>query len=271
MQAPAVLTVEAVEKVFHARGWGKAPFTAVSDIGFELKRGESLGVVGESGSGKTTLGRMISRLIDPTRGRILFEGTDISAISPSAFVRRPERRRIQHVFQDTAENLTPHMTAFAAIADPLHRLIGMKDTGDRVRELAASVALSADLLDRYPHQLSGGQKARVGIARALASEPNLLILDEPTAALDVSVQAAILKLLHRLRSDLGLSYLLITHDIEVVRLMCERVIIMRHGRIVEAGHTHAVLAAPQTEYGRELMAAVPRFPTDSHDSAGHIL
>jgi peptide/nickel transport system ATP-binding protein len=255
-----VLTVERIEKVFHARGWKTTPFTAVSDVSFELKRGESLGIVGESGSGKTTLGRMISRLIDATRGQILFEGADISAISPAAFVHRPERRRIQHVFQDTAENLTPHMTAFAAIADPLHRLMGLTDVSERVRALAASVSLSAELLDRYPHQLSGGQKARVGIARALASEPGLLILDEPTAALDVSVQAAILKLLHRLRHDLGLSYLLITHDIEVVRLMCERVIIMRHGQIVEAGDTHAVLAAPQTEYGRALMAAVPRFP-----------
>ncbi|MET0443801.1 MAG: ATP-binding cassette domain-containing protein [Pseudorhodoplanes sp.] len=265
-----MLTVEAVEKTFHTRGWGKAPFTAVSNVGFELKRSESLGIVGESGSGKSTLGRMISRLIDPTRGRILFEGTDISAISPSAFVHRPERRRIQHVFQDTSENLTPHMTAFAAIADPLHRLMGLKDVGERVRKLATNVALSAELLERYPHQLSGGQKARVGIARALASEPSLLILDEPTAALDVSVQAAILKLLHGLRGDLGLSYLLITHDIEVVRLMCERVIIMRHGRIVERGDTHAVLAAPQTEYGRELMAAVPRFPTAASDIARHI-
>jgi peptide/nickel transport system ATP-binding protein len=231
---------------------------AVDQISFDLANGESLGVVGESGSGKSTLGRMISRLIDPTAGQILFEGTDITAIPPATFVHLPQRRRIQHVFQDTAENLTPHMTAFSAIADPLRRLVGLWNPADRVHELAASVSLSPDLLDRYPHQLSGGQKARVGIARALASEPRLLILDEPTAALDVSVQAGILKLLHRLRSDLRLAYLLITHDIEVVRLMCERVIIMRHGKAIEDGPTCTVLAAPQTEYGRALMSSVPR-------------
>jgi peptide/nickel transport system ATP-binding protein len=253
-----VLKVSALSKVFDGRGWKAQPVIAVDGISFDLAKGESLGIVGESGSGKSTLGRMISRLIQPTKGNILFDGEDIGAIPPAAFVRRPQRRRIQHVFQDTAENLTPHMTAFAAIADPLRRLVGLKDVTGRVCELADSVSLSRDLLERYPHQLSGGQKARVGIARGLASEPDLLILDEPTAALDVSVQAAILKLLHRLRIDLGLSYLLITHDIEVVRLMCERVIIMRNGQLVEAGPTRTVLAAPQSEYGRVLMAAVPR-------------
>jgi peptide/nickel transport system ATP-binding protein len=253
-----VLNISGLCKEFHARSWKASPVLAVDNISFDLARGESLGIVGESGSGKSTLGRLISRLIDPTSGKILFEGTDIGAFSPAAFVHMPQRRLIQHIFQDAAENLTPHMTAFAAIADPLRRLVGLRDVTDRVRALADSVSLSRGLLERYPHQLSGGQKARVGIARGLASEPSLLILDEPTAALDVSVQAAILKLLHSLRMDLGLSYLLITHDIEVVRLMCERVIIMRHGRLVEAGPTHAVLAAPRSEYGRTLISAVPR-------------
>ena len=218
-------------------------------------------MVGESGSGKSTLARMISRLIDPTDGRMLFDGTDIARISPAAFVRRPERRRIQHVFQDASDNLTPHLTAGAAIADPVRRLAGLRGSADvdaRVKALAASVSLNPDLLDRYPHQLSGGQKARVGIARALASDPALLILDEPTAALDVSVQAAILILLHRLRTDLGLAYLFISHDIEVVRLMCEHVVIMRHGRVVEDGPTRDVFANPRTEYGHSLLAAVPR-------------
>ena len=213
-----MLTVSSLRKVFKGRGWKAPSVTALDDISFEIGKGESLGIVGESGSGKSTLGRLVSRLIDPTDGKILFEGIDIGAISPAAFVHRPERRRVQHIFQDAAENLTPHMTAFTAIADPLRRLVGLSDVADRVRELADSVSLSRDLLERYPHQLSGGQKARVGIARGLASQPSLLILDEPTAALDVSVQAAILKLLHRLRRDLGLSYLLISHDIEVVRL-----------------------------------------------------
>ena len=258
-----MLTVSSLRKVFGGRGWKAPAVTALESISFDIGKGESLGVVGESGSGKSTLGRLVSRLIDPTAGQILFERTDIGAISPSAFVHRPERRRIQHIFQDAAENLTPHMTAFAAIADPLRRLLGLTDVGQRVRELADSVSLSRDLLERYPHQLSGGQKARVGIARGLASQPSLLILDEPTAALDVSVQAAILKLLHRLRRDLGLSYLLISHDIEVVRLTCERIIILRNGQVVEAGRTADVLAAPQSEYGCTLLAAVPRLKSSA--------
>jgi peptide/nickel transport system ATP-binding protein len=256
-----VLSISGLRKVFEGRGWQARPIVAVDDISFDLGQGESLGIVGESGSGKSTLGRLVSRLIDPSSGQILFEGIDIGRISPGAFVHTSQRRRIQHIFQDAAENLTPHMTAFAAIADPLRRLAGQRDVTDRVHALADSVSLSRDLLQRYPHQLSGGQKARVGIARGLASEPRLLILDEPTAALDVSVQAAILKLLHGLRTDLGLSYLLITHDIEVVRLMCERVIIMRNGQLVEAGPTHEVLAAPRSEYGRALISAVPRLKT----------
>ena len=256
-----MLTVSSLRKVFKARGWKAPAVTALDSISFEIGTGESLGMVGESGSGKSTLGRLVSRLIDPTGGQILFEGTDIGAISPSTFVHRPERRRIQHIFQDAAENLTPHLTAFAAIADPLRRLLGLTDVEQRVRELADSVSLSRDLLERYPHQLSGGQKARVGIARGLASEPSLLILDEPTAALDVSVQAAILKLLHRLRKNLGLSYLLISHDIEVIRLMCERLIILHNGQVVETGRTADVLAAPQSQYGRTLLAAVPRLKT----------
>ena len=271
-----MLTVSSLGKVFQGRGWRAAPVAALDNISFELGKGDSLGIVGESGSGKSTLGRLVSRLIEPTSGSIVFEGTDIAAISPVAFVHRPQRRRIQHVFQDATENLTPHMTAFAAIADPLRRLLGLTDVTARVHELADSVSLSRELLDRYPHQLSGGQKARVGIARGIASQPSLLILDEPTAALDVSVQAAILKLLHALRRDLGLSYLLISHDFEVIRLMCERVIILRNGQVAEAGETAKVLAAPQSEYGRMLLAAIPRLksqlsmPLFRDDSRRHV-
>ncbi|MBV8849328.1 MAG: ABC transporter ATP-binding protein [Methylobacteriaceae bacterium] len=253
-----MLKVSRLTKTYQSRGRKTSPLLAVDEISFDLARGASLGIVGESGSGKSTLARMISRLIEPTSGRIFFDDIDIAAITPSQFVHRLERRRIQHVFQDSGENLTPHFTAFAAIADPLRQLVGLKDVSERVLALAASVSLNSELLGRYPHQLSGGQKARVGIARALASEPSLLILDEPTAALDVSVQAAILKLLHRLRAQLGLAYLFISHDIEVVRLMCERVIVMRHGKVMEEGLTNEVLASPKTEYGRALMAAVPR-------------
>jgi peptide/nickel transport system ATP-binding protein len=256
-----VLSISRLTKAYPARGWRAHPAIAVDDISFDLARGSSLGIVGESGSGKSTLARMISRLIEPTRGGIVFEGEDIARIAPSRFVHRPERRQIQHVFQDAGDNIAPHFTAFAAIADPLRRLVRLKDVRDRVYSLAASVFLNRELLGQYPHQLSGGQKARVAIARALASEPTLLILDEPTAALDVSVQAAILKLLHHLRTDLGLSYLFISHDIEVVRLMCERVIVMRHGKVMEQGLTGDVFDSPKTEYGRLLMSSVPRLKT----------
>jgi peptide/nickel transport system ATP-binding protein len=255
-----MLSVSGLRKVYPGRGWTGGAVVALDNVSFELGPGQSLGVLGESGSGKSTLGRLVSRLIEPTAGRILFDGKDIGAISPQAFVHAPTRREIQHIFQDAAENLTPHMTAYAAIADPLRRLMGGTDVETRVQDLADSVALSRDLLHRYPHQLSGGQKARVGIARGLASQPRLLVLDEPTAALDVSVQAAILKLLHRLRLDLGMSYLVITHDVEVVRLMCERVLIMRHGQIVETGDTADVLRNPQSDYGRMLLASVPKLP-----------
>jgi peptide/nickel transport system ATP-binding protein len=258
-----VLTVSELTKTYPGRGWRSPVATAVDAIDFTVPAGASLGVVGESGSGKSTLARMVSRLIDPTRGRISFDGIDIAAIRPHAFVHRAERRRIQLVFQDTGENLTPHFTIFSAIADPLRRLVGMTNVAairERVTALAESVALNPDLLDRYPHQLSGGQKARVGIARALASEPALLILDEPTASLDVSVQAAILRLLHRLRLDLGLAYLFISHDIEVVRLMCQSIIIMQHGKLVEQGPTDEVLTCPRTDYAKTLLSAVPRLP-----------
>ena len=264
-----MLKVSQLSKSYRGRGWRANTTVAVEDVSFEIARGGSLGIVGESGSGKSTLARMISRLIGITGGCIEFEGMDIGAVSPSSFVHRPERRKIQHVFQDTGENLTPHLTARAAVADPIRRLVGLTDEEEiraKVDALAASVALSPELLNRYPHQLSGGQKARVGIARALASNPDLLILDEPTAALDVSVQAAILKLLHRLRSEFGLAYLFISHDIEVVRLMCEDVIIMRLGRVVEHGPTKQILEDPRSDYGRALLAAVPRLAVKPHAS-----
>jgi peptide/nickel transport system ATP-binding protein len=268
-----MLKVSRLTKSYKGRGWRANDVLAVDDVNFQIARGGSLGIVGESGSGKSTLARMISRLIEITGGGIEFEGSDIGAVSPSCFVRRPERRKIQHVFQDTGENLTPHLTARAAIADPMRRLVGLSDERQirhQVDALATNVALSPELLSRYPHQLSGGQKARVGIARALASAPQLLILDEPTAALDVSVQAAILKLLHRLRSEFGLAYLFISHDIEVVRLMCEDVIIMQLGRVVEQGPTRRILEDPQSDYGRALLGAVPRLDDRRHASSATI-
>jgi len=234
---------------------------AVDGVSFRVSRGECVALVGESGCGKSTTSSMIMRLLDPTSGSIRFKGQELTTLPAGRFAGSPLRRELQMVFQDPHESLDPRATAAQSIADPLRRLDGL--TGGaavraRVEELATQVGLPHDLLDRLPHQLSGGQKARVGIARAIASRPELLILDEPTAALDVSVQAVVLNLLADLKARFGMSYLFVSHDLEVVRLLCDRVIVMRAGRIVEAGDTAAVLAAPAAEYTRELLAAIPR-------------
>jgi peptide/nickel transport system ATP-binding protein len=206
---------------------------------------------------------MVMRLIDKSSGQITFDGEDIGAISPRQFAGLPLRKRIQMVFQDPTESLNPRFTAARAIADPILRMgdrMSGKDLRTRCEELAAQVGLPLDLLDRFPHQLSGGQKARVGIARAIALKPDLVILDEPTAALDVSVQAVVLNLLQDLKEQLGMSYLFVSHDLNVVRLLCDRVIVMQAGRIVEQGPTEQVLDAPAAEYTRELLSAIPHPP-----------
>jgi peptide/nickel transport system ATP-binding protein len=203
---------------------------------------------------------MVMRLIDKTDGVIMFDGLDIGAIPARQFARLPLRKRIQMVFQDPTDSLNPRFTAARAIADPLLRLGKLKGRDavrTRCEELARRVGLPAGLLDRFPHQLSGGQKARVGIARAIALNPDLAILDEPTAALDVSVQAVVLNLLQELKQSLGMSYLFVSHDLNVVRLLCDRVIVMRAGRIVEQGPTERVLSAPQEQYTRDLLTAIP--------------
>jgi len=237
-------------------------FRAVDGISFEIARGESVGLVGESGCGKSTTSMMLMRLIDKTSGTITFAGEDIGAIPARDFATLPQRRRIQMVFQDPTDSLNPRFTAARAIADPLLRLsdISRKDLRARCEELATQVGLPLNLLDRFPHQLSGGQKARVGIARAIALKPDLVVLDEPTAALDVSVQAVVLNLLQDLKDKLGMSYLFVSHDLNVVRLLCDRVIVMKSGQIVEQGLTARVMDAPQAEYTRDLLAAIPHPP-----------
>ena len=254
-------------------------FRAVDGVSFEVNRGESVGLVGESGCGKSTTSTMVMRLIDKSDGVIMFDGEDIGAIPPQRFARLPLRKRIQMVFQDPTDSLNPRFTAARAIADPILRLSdvgafsGKVEAGfpqkmrplfrdrDAVRgrceALARQVGLPVELLDRFPHQLSGGQKARVGIARAIALNPDLVILDEPTAALDVSVQAVVLNLLQELKDSLGMSYLFVSHDLNVVRLLCDRVIVMQSGRIVEQGPTEQVLVAPEAQYTRDLLAAIP--------------
>jgi peptide/nickel transport system ATP-binding protein len=239
-----------------------AVFRAVDGISFSIAHGESVGLVGESGCGKSTTSMMVMRLIDKTSGSIMFDGVDIGAIPASQFAKLPLRKRIQMVFQDPTDSLNPRFTAARAIADPLLRLGDLPRGKVRTRceELAVQVGLPLELLDRFPHQLSGGQKARVGIARAIALKPDLIILDEPTAALDVSVQAVVLNLLQDLKDSLGMSYLFVSHDLNVVRLLCDRVIVMRSGQIVEQGPTEQVMDTPAADYTRDLLAAIPHPP-----------
>jgi peptide/nickel transport system ATP-binding protein len=238
-------------------------FRAVDGISFSVGHGESVGLVGESGCGKSTTSMMVMRLLDQTSGRIMFDGDEIGGILPNAFARLPLRKSIQMVFQDPTDSLNPRFTAARAIVDPIMQLgdiRGRDALRARCEELAGLVGLPINLLDRFPHQLSGGQKARVGIARAIALHPKLVILDEPTAALDVSVQAVVLNLLHDLKQSMGMSYLFVSHDLNVVRLLCDRVIVMRTGRIVEQGPSERLLGDPQDAYTKELLTAIPHPP-----------
>lgn len=230
-------------------------------MSFELAHGEALGLVGESGSGKSTTASLVARLADPDRGEILFEGEDIARTPARHAARAPWRARIQMVFQDPVDSLDPRARAFDAIAAPLRVIAGLRGPAlqQRVHRAAERARLPRSLLDHYPHQLSGGQAARVGIARALALEPALLILDEPTSALDVSVQIGILQLLDELRRDSGMGYLFVSHDLQVVRLLCQRVLVMRHGRVVESGRTAQVFDHPAHPYSAALAAALPTF------------
>ena len=255
---PPLLEVQKLAKRFDE---GAA---AVADFSMSIRAGESVGLVGESGSGKSTTSRMICRLIDPSEGEIVFEGQAIGHVPARDFHRSPFRKDIQIVFQDPNESLNPRYTAFDCIAHPLLRLSGMGSgpaLRQRVEECAERVGLPVELLTRFPHQLSGGQKARVGIARAIACRPRLLVLDEPTAALDVSVQAVVLQLLDRLRREDDLAFLFVSHDLNVVRMMCDRTIVLRNGRIVEQGESRAMFDDPQTAYTRELVEAVPHIET----------
>jgi peptide/nickel transport system ATP-binding protein len=254
-----LLQVEHLHKRFPVAGKRGSMLHAVEDVSLHIQPGESLGLVGESGCGKSTLVRLLARLHDPTEGRIVFEGQDLCETPALRFARSPRRRDIQMVFQDPTDSLNPRMTARQTLAEPLRLLADLDsaDIGARVLELADQVGLPRELLERYPHQLSGGQKARVGIARALAVQPRLLILDEPTAALDVSVQAVVLQLLERLRRDLGLSCLFVSHDLNVVRLLTDRVAVMYLGRIVEVGPSEEVFRQPQHPYTRALISSIP--------------
>ena len=253
----AALDLRSVEKRFPVKG---GMLHAVDGISLTLGKGESLGLVGKSGCGKSTLVRLVARLIDPSNGQIFCDGRDIGVIAARRFGTSPERSKIQVVFQDPTDSLNPHFRALQSILDPLlllRRDLSRKQAIAKARETAELCGLPEGLLERYPHQLSGGQKARVGIARALAVEPEVLILDEPTSALDVSVQAVILHLLADLRARLGVSYVFVSHDLNVVRLLCDHVAVMYLGRIVEAAPVADLFAAPRHPYTRALIDAIP--------------
>jgi peptide/nickel transport system ATP-binding protein len=249
---------------------GQIAVPAVRNVSFTLKPGARLGIVGESGSGKTTTSRMIARLLDQTEGAISFKGSDIGVVPSSRFNRSSLRHRIQVVFQDPLGSLNPRFIAYQAIRNPLRRAepsISRAAEHERVTDAARQAGFDPALLNRYPHQLSGGQQARVGIARALVVKPDLLILDEPTSALDVSIQALVLNQLDRLHRELGLTYILVSHDLNVIRLMCDHVLVMRSGEVVEAGNVEMIFQSPAHPYTRELIAAVPHLPAPLPQSA----
>ena len=235
---------------------GGRKVAAVKDVAFEIRRGETLGIVGESGSGKSTVARCVARLIDPTAGRILLADTDIATMPAGRL--RELRRKIQIIFQDPYRSLNPRRTVGESIVEgPMNYGASAAEALGRARKLMALVRLDPDSLDRYPHQFSGGQRQRICIARALAMEPEVLIADEAVSALDVSVQAQVLKLLEEIRHSLNLAVLFITHDLRVAAQICDKVAVMSKGAIVEYGTAAQVFGAPQHEYTRALFEAAP--------------
>ncbi len=260
MEQPLV-RVENLVKRFPVRG-SDGFVSAVSDVSFEIRPGETLGLVGESGSGKTTVGRCLLKLIPPTSGRISFRGEDITSLSEPEF--RPYRRHLQSVFQEPYYSLNPRYMAFQTITEPL-RLLGERDKGKlraQVAELADRVRLDARKLDAYPHQMSSGEQQRVGIARALATNPDLVVLDEPTSMLDLSVRAEIIDLLIALQQEFHLAYLFISHDLTTVEYLCHRVAVMYLSQIVEFGTVQQVFGAPLHPYSRALLSSA--LPADPH-------
>jgi oligopeptide/dipeptide ABC transporter ATP-binding protein len=261
-QARELLSVEGLSKFFPlVRGvFGRAlgELRAVDDVSFRLRRGETLGIVGESGCGKTTTGRSVLRLIEPSAGRIVFDGTDVTALSQRAL--RPYRRRMQIVFQDPFGSLNPRLRVIDIIGEGIERHgLGSGAAVEReVRALLARVGLPGNWLSRYPHELSGGQRQRVGIARAIAVQPELIVCDEAVSALDVSIRAQVVNLLVDLRREMSLAYLFIAHDLSVVRHIADQVAVMYLGRIVEHAPCAELFERPAHPYTRALLSAVPQ-------------
>jgi oligopeptide/dipeptide ABC transporter ATP-binding protein len=249
-----LLRVEGLRKFFHSHG---DTVRAVDGVSFDVDAGQTLALVGESGCGKSTTARCLVRLEDPSEGRILFGDQEITAVAPRRF--RPLRRKIQMVFQDPHASLNPSMTVKRMLAEPLklHGIAGREDMEQQLAELLALVRLGPELLGRRADQLSGGQKQRVGIARAIATRPELVVLDEPTSALDMSLRLTLLDLLSELQRELRMTYVFITHDLSTVRQIGDRVVVMYRGKVMESGPVEDVLDSPQHPYTQALIAAIP--------------
>jgi len=255
---PITLKVDALTKSYGGRGFLRKSreVHAAHEVSFDIRRGETLGLVGESGSGKSTVGRCVLRLIEPDGGRIEIADVPFSALSQRHL--RPYRRKIQMVFQDPFASLNPRRKVGSIIAEgPITQGVEPTKAYEEARTLLEKVGLPAQAAERYPHEFSGGQRQRIGIARALAMKPDVLVADEAVSALDVSVQAEILRLIRSLQEELGLAILFITHDLRVAAQICDRVAVMQKGRIVEMAPTAQLFAAPRDAYTQQLLAAVP--------------
>lgn len=263
--APVLLEARDLVRSFGGgRTWygaARPAVRAVDGVSLKVRRGASLGIVGESGCGKSTLARMLVGLLEPSSGQVVLAGRPVRG-RLSGEERRRVHRTVQLVFQDPLGSLNPRKTVRRILEGPLQALCRMDGAArrHRVEELMRLVSLRPEFADRYPHEFSGGQCQRIALARALAVEPALIVLDEPVSALDVSIQAQVLQLLRELQARLGLAYVFISHDLAVVEVLCRQVVVMRRGRVVEAGHTSELFKAPRHPYTRELLAAVPLAP-----------
>jgi len=256
----AMLAVRGLRKYF---GAGDRPVRAVDDVSFEIRNGEALGLVGESGSGKSTIGRSVLKLLDPTAGEIVFEGVDLAPLSARAM--RPYRRHLQVIFQDPYASLNPRRRVGDTLGEALstHGLHRGPTRADRIAELLRLVGLAPEHARRFPHEFSGGQRQRIGIARALAVEPRFIVADEPVSALDVSIQAQVINLLSDLRERFGLTMLFISHDLDVVEYLCDRIVVLYLGKVMEIAPAREMYRTPLHPYTQALLAASPRPDPDA--------
>jgi len=255
LEAPAMLAVRGLKKYF---GPSDRPVRAVDDVSFEIRKGEVLGLVGESGSGKSTIGRSVLKLIDPSAGEVIFEGVDLAPLSARAM--RPYRRHLQIIFQDPYGSLNPRRRVGDTLGEALatHGLHPGPQRAKRVAELLRLVGLAPEHARRFPHEFSGGQRQRIGIARALAVEPRFIVADEPVSALDVSIQAQVVNLLSDLREQFGLTMLFISHDLDIVEYLCDRIVVLYLGKVMEIAPARAVYRTPLHPYTQALLAASPQ-------------